>query len=170
MSGVSLLHITAVVAEWLAVSRHWVCPCAAVTESFLAFGPDTWFTLTGVDVVKCNRLAETADITVLTWLKLPLSTKNIQTIASNRATGCGEVTLRRQGFAFYVNSWMASDLKLKVCAGAAAAVSGVVPAACCHVTTPTALPGNNAHLHSPHSGQNPQAWEGVTGVAGSVRS
>ena len=85
-----------------------------MTDSFLTFGPDAWFTLTGTDVIKCNRLPETDDLSVFTWIKLPAGSKNIQTIAANRATGCAELSLRRRGFAFYVNSWMASDLKLKV--------------------------------------------------------
>ena len=48
------------------------------------------------------------------WMMLPRESNDIQTIASNRITGCGAPLPKRIGFAFYVNSWMSSDLKLKV--------------------------------------------------------
>ncbi len=48
------------------------------------------------------------------WMMLPRESSDIQTIASNRITGCGAPLPKRIGFAFYVNSWMSSDLKLKV--------------------------------------------------------
>jgi hypothetical protein len=52
------------------------------------------------------------------WMMLPRESSDIQTIASNRITGCGAPLPKRIGFAFYVNSWMSSDLKLKVCSTA----------------------------------------------------
>jgi hypothetical protein len=47
-------------------------------------------------------------------MMLPRDSSDIQTIAANRITGCGSPLPKRMGFAFYVNSWMSSDLKIKV--------------------------------------------------------
>ncbi len=57
---------------------------------------------------------ESVDVSVFAWVWLHQGSHDIQTVVSNRQTGCSQSLIPRHGFVLYVNSWLSSDLKLKV--------------------------------------------------------
>ena len=78
-------------------------------------GPESWLSMSsGADVVHVPRLMESEDMTVFAWVRLPIGSKDIQTVVSNRQTGCSQPKATRYGFALYINSWQSSDKKVKV--------------------------------------------------------
>ena len=100
--------------RFLVTPTHTATPPGGPGTSEPPPAPESWFNLPGTGHVTCSGLVETDDITVFVWLRLAEAATDIQTIAANRMTNCGNLQTDRVGWSFSVNSPMTSDRKLTV--------------------------------------------------------
>ncbi len=79
-----------------------------------ALYPEAWFAFNGEQRLESTvPFLETDTVSVLAWVQLPPEAMDIQTIASNRASGCSPAS-SRYGWSFFVNSWQTNDFKLRL--------------------------------------------------------